>query len=161
MRRRFETLLGLLLLGACSTEGTVTPLLSGSAAPVAKASTWALDVHGCQEVRECEDVRTSLVGRLIGASLAERVVPGGERADLTLDVHVDRVRSVSGTERILFGALAGRNSIASTDTLRDRSGAILRSFKVESASAAHPFSGESGMSDAYRQYSSDTVSALR
>ena len=71
------------------------------------------------------------------------------------------MRSVSGTQRILLGALAGRNSITSTDTLRDRSGAVLRSFQVESASAAHPFSGESGMSDAYRQYASDTIDALK
>ena len=57
--------------------------------------------------------------------------------------------------------MAGRNSLTSTDTLRDRRGTVLRTFKVESASAAHPFSGESGLSDAYRQFANDTVSALR
>lgn len=80
---------------------------------------------------------------------------------MSLDVQVDQTRSVSGTARVLFGAMAGRNSVASTDTLRDRSGTVLRSFRVESASASHPFSGESNLSDAYRQFASDTVTALR
>ena len=160
MLLRCALLAGMVTLGACSTEGKVTPLIR-SAGPAPTASTWALGVHGCEQVGQCEELRTSLVGRLIGAGMAERVVPYGQAAELSLDVKVDRVRAVSGTERILLGAIAGRNSVTSTDTLRDRQGNVLRSFRVESASAAHPFSGESGLSDAYRQYAADTVAALR
>jgi hypothetical protein len=151
---------GLLILAACSTEGTVTPL-TGGAVPLPTASTWALSVRGCPEASECEDLRTSLAGRVIGAGLAERVVAPGQPADRSLDVLVTRVRTVSGVERVFLSVLAGRNEVASTDSLRDRTGAVLRSFKVESASASHPLSGESGLADAYRQFATDTVSALR
>ena len=78
-----------------------------------------------------------------------------------LDVEVTNIRTVSGAERVFFGAMAGRNEVASTDTVRDRTGAVLRSFTVQSASAAHPFSGQSGLPDAYRQFAADTISALR
>ena len=148
-----------LLVAACSTEGKVTPLTGGTALPQARA--WALDVQGCGQPAQCEDIRSSLVARLIGASLAERVVATGQPYDARLEVSIEHLRSVSGTQRVLFGTLAGRNAVVSTDRLLDRNGAVLRSFKVESASASHPFSGESGLSDAYRQFASDTVAALR
>lgn len=151
---------GLSMLAACSTEGHVTPL-AGGAAVVPPASSWALSVHGCPQPSQCEDLRASLAGRLVGTGLADRVVSGGQPADVSLDVQVTRIRTVSGVERVLFGAMAGRNEVASMDVLRDRSGTVLRSFTVESASAAHPFSGESGLSDAYRQFAADTASALR
>ena len=53
---------------------------------------------------------------------------------------VTRVRTVSGVERVFLSVLAGRNEVASTDSLRDRAGAVLRSFRVESASASYPLS---------------------
>ena len=160
MPRPITFIVGLLLLGACSTEGKVTPLTS-SAAPVPVASLWSLSVQGCPEASQCEDLRTSLAGHLVGAGLAARIAPPGEPADMSLDVQVSRVRSVSGTERVLFGVLAGRNEVDATETLHDRRGDVLHSFKVESASASHPISGEASLSDAYRQFATDTVSALR
>ena len=158
--RRATVPAALLWLAACSTEGRVTPS-TGAATPLPPASSWGLTVHGCRDLAQCEDIRTALAGRMIGAALTERIVPGGQQADLMLDVNVTNVRTVSGAERVFFGAMAGRNEVASDDVVRDRTGAVLRSFKVESASAAHPFSGESGLPDAYRQFASDTVSALR
>lgn len=148
-----------LLLAACSTEGKVTALTGGTLLPTAR--TWALDVRGCNQAPQCEDIRSSLVCRLIGAGMAERVVAGNQPHDVVLEVRIERTRTVSGTERVLFGALAGRNEVVSTNRLLDRSGTVLRSFRIESTSAAHPFSGESGASDAYRQFATDTVSALR
>jgi hypothetical protein len=150
---------GLLVLAACSTEGKVTPL-ANSAVPLPAASTWALSVRGCPETSQCEEIRTSLADRLIGTGLAERIVAAGRPADLSLDVLVNQVRTVSGVERVFLGVIAGRNEVASTDTLRDRTGAVLRSFRVESASASHPLSGESGLSDSYRRFATETVSAL-
>ncbi len=147
------------LLAACSTEGKVTALTGGTPLPAAR--TWALGVQGCGQASQCEDIRSSLVGRLVGAGMAERVVTGNQPHDVTLEVRIERTRTVSGAERVFFGALAGRNEVVSTDRLLDRSGTVLWSFKVESASTAHPFSGESGASDAYRQFATDTVSALR
>lgn len=147
------------VVAGCSTEGRVTPLSGGVALPQAKV--WALDVQGCGQVTQCEDIRSSLVGRLIGTGLAERVVSNGQPYDVRLDVGIERLRSVSGVERVVFGTFAGRNEVMATDRLTDRNGGTLRTFKVESASAAHPFSGESGLSDAYRQFATDTVSALR
>lgn len=91
----------------------------------------------------------------MGAGMAERVVAGNQPHDIVLEVRIKRTRTVPGTERVFFGALAGRNAMVSTNRLLDRKGTVLRSFTVESASAAHPFSGESGASDAYRQFATD------
>jgi hypothetical protein len=154
----------LLSLGACSTEGRVTPLTSAGAVPVLAAGTWSLNVRGCERSADCEDLRSAVAGRLVGANLAERIVAAGQPAQLGLTVDVSRVRTVSGAERVFFGALAGRNEVIATATLQDLRGttqSALRSFKVESVSAAHPFSGESGIQDAYRQFSSDLVLGLR
>ncbi len=96
-----------------------------------------------------------------GAGIAERVVAGNQPHDVVLEVRIERTRTVSGTERVFFGALAGRNTMVSDDRLPDRNGTVLRSFMVESASAAHLFSGESGASDAYCQFATNAVSALR
>ena len=149
-----------LLLAGCSTEGRVTPV-SGGAGALPRASSWALSVHGCEDAPDCQEIRTAVAGRMVGDGMAERIVSAGQPADLTLDISVTNVRAVPGAVRVLFGAMAGRNEVASDDVVRDRNNAVLRSFKVESASAAHPFSGESNLSDAYRQFASDTVSALR
>lgn len=153
------SLMSLVLLAACSTEGKVTSLSTGAAIP--RAASWALAVSGCPEAAQCDEVRTSIAARLVGTGLAERIVNAGQPADLSLEVRVSDVRAVPGAVRVLFGVMAGRNSLTSTDTLRDRQGTVLRTFQVESASASHPFSGESGISDAYRQFANDTVSALR
>ena len=153
-------IVGLFLLAACSTAGKGTPLTS-TGGPT-RATDMALNVHGgCEDGGQCEELRSELASRLVGAGMAERIVAPWRPADLSLDVQVDQIHSVSGTARVLFGALAGRNSITSTDMLQDRSGMVLRSFRVESASASHPFSGESNLSDACRQFASDTISALR
>ena len=154
----------LLSLPACSTEGRVTPLTSGGAVPTLAAATWSLNVRGCERSADCEDLRSAIAGRLVGGNLAERIVAAGQPAQLGLTVDVSRVRTVSGAERVFFGALAGRNEVVATAALQDLRGptqSSLRSFKVESVSAAHPFSGESGIQDAYRQFSTDLVSGLR
>ena len=130
-------------------------------APLPRVASWALSVQGCTEAIQCEELRSSLAGRLVGAGLAERIVAAGQPADLALDVRVSRIRAVSGAARVFGGVLAGRNEVAASETVRDRNGAVLRSFNVESASASHPFSGQSGLADAYRQFAADTVSALR
>ena len=155
-----------LLLGmaACSTEGRITPLISSSVTPVPTAAVWSLAVRGCERPAECEELRSAIASRLVGANLAERIVAAGQPAQLGLAIDVNRIRTVSGTERVLFGALAGRNEVTATATLQDLRGptqGVLRSFRAESGSAAHPFSGESGLQDAYRQFSNDIVSGLR
>ena len=157
-------LVALIGVAACSTEGKVTPLTSSVAAPLPAASVWSLTVKGCERLNNCEELRSAIAGRLVGASLAERIVVAGQTAQLSLTVDVNRVRTVSGTERVLFGVLAGRNEVAGLVTLQDlraSSPGTLRSFRVEAGSASHPFSGESGVQDAYREFASDVVSGLR
>lgn len=152
---------GLLLLVACSTEGKVTPLLTGAQAPLPAAATWAVTVQGCPESNQCEELRTALTGRLVGSGLAARVAPPGQPADLSLDVQITQLRTVSTTARVLIGTFAGRNSVVGTETLRDRAGNTLRSFQVEAASAAHPISGETTVYDAYREFAANSIAALR
>lgn len=150
-----------LLLNACSTEGKVTPLQTGATVPIPATSIWALLVHGCPEPNQCEELRTALAGHLVGAGLAASIAPPGQPADLLLDVQVTRMRTVSGTARVIFGMFAGRNVVVATDTLHDHTGTMLRSFEVEGDSAAQPLSEETTLLDAYRQLATDTVTALR
>ncbi len=150
-----------LLLAACSSEATVKPLLSGAAAPLPPPGTWALSVDGCPEPKQCDELRTALVGHLIGAGLAARIAPPGQAGDLLLDVHVTRIRSVSPVSRAILGTMAGRNVVVGTDILRDPTGAVLRSVEIEAESAAHPLSGETTLLDADRTFATETVTALR
>lgn len=162
-RRRLAGI-ALLAVAGCSTVGTVTPVSGGSGTPVPAASTWAVTVRGCQEATQCEELRSALASRLVGSGLAERIVGPGQPAQLGLDVNVSRVRAVPGGVRVMFGTMAGRNAVIGTETLTDLRGptpTVLRTFTVEAASASHPFSGESSLSDAYRQFATDTVAALR
>lgn len=150
----------LLALAACSTEGKVTPMLAASA-PLPAARSWSLSVHGCQKPSDCNEVRVEVLAALLNASLIEGITPPGQLAPAALDIDVTRIRDVSMGERILFGAMAGRNEIVANVTLKNDAGLPLRSFKVESASAAHPLSGKTSAQDAYRQFGSDIVSGLR
>ena len=164
--KRTSFLAGLLLTGlaACSTTGTVTPLAGSTGAPVPAVTTWSVAVRGCEAPARCEELRSAVASRLVGAGLAERVVVPGQRADMNLDVQVTTLRAVPGAVRVMFGAFAGRNSVAATGTVQDlrgRTPVTLRSFRIESGSASHPFSGESGVADAYRRFAEDVVGALR
>lgn len=159
-------LAGVLLTGlaACTTVGTVTPLGGSAGVPVPAASVWSVAVRGCEAPARCEELRSAVASRLIGAGLAERVAGPGQPAEMSLDLHVSNLRAVPGAVRVLFGTMAGRSSVTATGTVQSLRGGVpvtLRSFNVESASASHPFSGESGVGDAYRQFASDVVGALR
>lgn len=164
--KRTPFLAALLLTGlaACSTTGTVTPLAGATNAPLPPAATWSVNIQGCEVPSRCEQLRSAVASRLIGAGLAERVVMPGQRADMNLDVQVTNMRVVHGALRVAFGAFAGRNSVVATGTAQSLRGGrpvTLRSFRVEAASASHPFSGEDGVQDAYRQFAEDVVRALR
>ena len=150
-----------ILLAACSAEGSVKPLLAGAAAPLPAAAIWTLSVHGCPKPEQCEKLRTALVGHLVGAGLAASVAPPGQPGELSLDVQVTRMRTVSPTARVILGTLAGRNAVVGMETLHDRTGAVLRSFEAKGDSASHPLSGETTLVDAYRQFATETVTALR
>ena len=125
------------------------------------AAIWTLSVHGCRKAEQYEELRTALAGHLVGAGLAASVAPPGQPGDLSLDVQVTRMRTVSPTARAIIGTFAGRNAVVSRETLHDRTGAVLRSFEAEGDPAAHPLSGETTLVDAYRQFASKTVTALR
>ena len=164
--KHMPLLAALLLTGlaACSTMGTVTPLAGSTNAPLPAASTWSVAVRGCEVPSRCEQLRSAVASRLIGAGLAERVVTPGQRADMNLELQVTNMRVVHGALRVAFGAFAGRNAVTATGTVQDvrgRTPVTLRNFQVEAASASHPFSGEDGVQDAYRQFAEDVVRALR
>jgi len=151
--------LALLPLAACSTEGMVTG--ATGAAPLPRAAAWLVTAQGCEDASLCETIRLAVAQQVLGAGLAERMAVAGQPADRALDIQVTQVRAVSGAARVMLGAMAGRNVVAATNTVRAPDGTTLRSFKVESASAAHPLSGETSMTDAVRQFAADTTSGLR
>ena len=149
------------LLAGCASQGTVTPLSSNNV-PLPPASNWALAVTGCPKASQCAELRSVLANQLVSSGLARTVVPSGSMADLAVDLNVSNLRAVPTAVRVLFGAMAGRNEVASTATVRNpRNGAVLRSFQIKSESAAHPFSGESMEVDAYKKLAAQMVEALR
>ena len=145
------------LLEACAISGSFW---------TASSTRWAAlsSADAVPAVAVSRPTRSAVASRLIGAGLAERVVIPGQRADMALDVQVTNLRAVPGAVRVMFGAFAGRNSVTATGTVQDlrgRTPVTLRSFQVESGSASHSFSGESGVADAYRRFAEDVVGALR
>ena len=94
MRRRIHWLgLSLLSPAACSTEGSMTPV-TGAGQAIAAAPVWSIDVTGADASR-AEEIRDSVLERLIGSALAQHVVPAGEKADRVLAVEVTRGYSMS------------------------------------------------------------------
>ena len=148
-----------LSLGACSTEGSMTPV-TGAGQAIAAAPVWSIDVTGADASR-AEEIRDGVLERLIGSSLAQHVVPAGEKADRVLVIEVTRVRHVSSGERLMLGVMAGRNVIVATETVRNAGGPPLKVFTVDAESAAHPLSGESEFEDALHTFAEKTMDGLR
>ncbi len=145
-----------IVVSGCSTEGQVTRLIAGSAT-LPPSKSWSVVLNGC-EPTACIDIRTAVVARLMGAGVVEGI---SSQSPVVLQIDIERTRSVSTAERVLFGAMAGRNEVEALVTLKDGSGTAIRSFRVKSGSAAHPLSFEAGVQDAYRQFGNDVVAGVR
>ena len=152
----------MLCLSACSTEGSMTPMV-GAGTAAGAADIWAVDVSGAEPER-ADEIRDCVLERLIGSSLAQHVVLPGMPADRRLAISVIRVRYVSPGERMLLGAFAGRNVVEATETLSDPrhpSAPPIKVFRIDAESAAHPLAGVTSFEDALKQFADRTMDGLR
>ena len=157
-------LLPILALAACTTQGTVTPVQNAAGVP--PAPTWSLLVQGCPRTDTCEDLRTAILSRLVASRLAERVVAPFERAQVELTVDVTSTRTIGAQDRVLLGAINGRNTVTGQVTVRDlrRPGnppGPPQVLRLASASAGFPYSDETRPQDATDRFATDLVNSLQ
>jgi hypothetical protein len=157
-------LVGLLLLAACSSSGTLA-VSTPKSEPIPAGKMVALSVTsaGDEDSRDAaERLKNDLFGRLVSEGVFKQVVQTGQPADYRMTVALSGVEHVSQTARILLGVLAGSNELTADVTLvRATNGTVVEKFKVTGESASHPLSGENGIEDAIREAAAKTVQALK
>jgi len=105
------------------------------------------------------DVRSAVLAQLQATGHYSKVVVGSEGADLVITVDITKYAKVTVGERLLVGALAGRNRVGTQVKIVQSVGNVtLKSFEAEGESAAHPLSSESGLSDAVREVAKQIAS---
>lgn len=151
-------------LQACGTKGGIE-LGPEPQRAFAGGTTVALTVVADSSAGE-QDAAARIRERLFGALMAEglfrQVLPPDDTTEYVLQVALFDVKRVSGTSRVLFGALAGRNRIrASVRLSRAGSPEPIRTFTVTGESASHPNSPDAGFEDAVREFVQHLVRGLR
>lgn len=154
----------LLAVAACSSSGTlkVTQQRSGA---IGANKTVALNLTNGPKVESTEiisSMRSRLFGRLVADRIFVKVVHGNEPADYKLDITVTEAEAVSGMARVMFGVLAGANTLNCDVKLIDSTtNKIVTAFKASGESASHPMSSENGREDAVRETVSNIILGLR
>ena len=159
---RFAGLALAAMLAACSSGGNMKVLSSGTASGLPAQPTLRLVINpvdkDSQEV--LSDVRVAILGQLQATGTYSKVTVGNEPTDLVMTVDITKYAKVSVGERILAGALAGRNRVGTQMKIVQASNNVtIKSFEADGESAAHPLSSESGLSDAVREVAKQISSA--
>lgn len=157
-------LVGLLLLSACNSSGTLA-VSTPKSEPIPAGKVVALNVTSAED-EDSRDaagrLQNDLFGRLVTEGVFKQVVQAGQPADYRMTVALSDVEKVSQASRIFFGVLAGSNELKADVTLmQSTSGAVVEKFTVTGESASHPLSDENGLDDAVREAATKTVQALR
>jgi hypothetical protein len=156
-------LIGLLLLTACNSSGTLA-VATPKAEPIPAGKVVALSVTSAED-EDSRDaagrLQNDLFGRLVTGGVFKQVVQAGQPADYRMTVALSGVEKVSQGARIFFGVLAGSNELKADVTLFNGTGAVVEKFTVTGESASHPLSDENGLDDAVREAASKTVQALK
>jgi hypothetical protein len=156
-------LLGLMLLTACNSSGTLA-VSTPKAEPIPAGKVVALNVTSAED-EDSQDaagrLRNDLFGRLVTEGVFKQVVQPAESADYRMTVALSGVEEVSQASRILFGVLAGSNELKAAVTLVNAAGTVVEQFTVTGESASHPLSSENGIEDAVREAATKVVQALR
>jgi hypothetical protein len=157
-------LVGLLLLAACSSSGTLA-VSTPKDEPIPAGKVVALNITSAEDEDSrdaAERLKNDLFGRLVSEGVFKQVVQAGQPADYRMTVALSGVEHVSQTARIFFGVLAGSNELTADVTLvHATNGAVVEKFKVTGESASHPLSSENGIEDAIREAATKTVQALK
>ena len=98
------------------------------------------------------DVRSAVLGQLLSGGRFSKVVVADEPTDLVMTIDIVKYAKVSVGERLLIGAMAGRNRVnLAVKIVQPGSDSVIEAFEADGKSAAHPLSSESGLSDAVRE----------
>jgi hypothetical protein len=162
MIARMMFLCSLILLAGCSSDGRHRQIGTGSALQDSYESVkLVISPTAANSTEIVPDLRSSVVGQLLSTGRFRRLAAANEDADVVVTVEITDYQRVTVAERVLVGALAGRNRIATKVTITDgRSGERIRGFEASGRSAAHPLSSEGGYSDALREVSKQLMLGL-
>lgn len=142
------------LLAACSSGGDLKVLSSAPATNLPAQPSVRLVVNAVAKDSGdvLADLRAAILGQLMASGRYSKVSAGPEPSDLIITVDIVKYAKVSTAERILAGALAGRNRVG-TDVkiVQPSTNVTVKSFEANGESASHPLSSESGLSDAVRE----------
>jgi len=142
------------MVAACSSGGNMKVLSSAPVAGLPAQPTLRLVVNPVDKDSDevLADVRSSLLGQLQATGYYSKVVVTQENTDLVMTVDITKYAKVTVGERLLVGALAGRNRVGTqVKIVQSSSNTTIKSFEAAGESAAHPLSSESGISDAVRE----------
>lgn len=162
----------LLWLGACTSSGSVqmthaktSPIPSGSTVALEVVANLSDDADGDARADASETIhrlKARLFGRLVSEAIFRQVLQPGEEADYNMNVTLLNAEEISQSARILFGALAGSNTLSARVTLHNaESDELVTEFEVGGESASHPFSSENDLDDAVREAVDEIIMALR
>lgn len=164
MRNLLRTLsiLAIGALAACSSGGSMNIVSSGTAIGTPPNPSVRLVVNPATTDSEdvLSDVRAAVLSQLLSTGHYSKVVTDPEQTDLIITVNIIKYAKVSVGERLLIGALAGRNRVGTDVKIVQTVGNVsIKEFTAEGESAAHPLSSESGISDAIREVAKQISSA--
>jgi Domain of unknown function (DUF4410) len=154
-------------LSACTSSGALrmTQPQSQGIAPGRTASLAVEpDVAEPQPIHQevAGRVRDRLATKLVAAGIFKAVVRSPEPADYSMDVKIRGARQVSPVLRVLLGAMAGPNTLASVVHVQDRrTNQWVAGFEVTGTSASHPLSPHADLDDAVREAVDKMIQALR
>jgi hypothetical protein len=142
------------LLAACSSGGDIKVLSSTPATNLPAQPSVRLVVNAVAKDSGdvLPDLRAAILGQLLSNGRYSKVSVGPEPSDLIITVDIVKYAKVSTAERILAGALAGRNRVGTNvKIVQPSTNVTVKSFEANGESASHPLSSESGLSDAVRE----------
>src|SRR5438552_2591363 len=125
-------------LAACSSGGNVNVLSSAPAASLPAQPSVRLVVNAVAKDSGdvLADMRAAVLGQLEATGRYSKVSVGPEPADLVITVDIVKYAKVTTAERILVGALAGRNRVGTNvKVVQASTSATVKSFEANGESA--------------------------
>lgn len=158
---RIMSILTIGVLTACSSGGTMK--ITSSTTPVGLAPNPSVRLVVTPQATDAEDVladvKSAVLSQLLATGHYSKVVMDSEPTDLIINININKYAKVSVGERLLVGALAGRNRVGTQVRITQASNnAVIKEFVAEGESAAHPLSSESGIGDAIREVAKQVAS---
>jgi len=152
-----------LAMVGCSTKGSIT-MMESVPGVIVQGESLKLDVVSTAKDADtvAEKLKGQIASQLIGSGAFANLSNDVNATDFNIVVSVKSIREVSGTERVMLGALAGSNKVAGNVSVKNSAnGQVVKSFDFIGESASHPFSGKSDMRDAIERAAEEIMTGLR